>query len=704
MKRRLFAFAGIIVLLTSLLWSEPRSLRADSSLTVNFVVDDSSDDANAHDKSPGDGTCASWLDACTLRAAIEESNALVDADTITFANPMTIHLDKAQGRLDIKTQIRLDASSGWDTVNDQPGVHITGGDQSFSCIGIYGINVEVYGLDIYNCYGAISIYSSNNTIGGPLPGQRNVVSSSAQSGVYIGNSGAHHNVVQGNWIGLSITGDTKAPNYIGVNIVNGAHDNTIGGDTSAQGNVISGNTKQGILIGHAGSDGNRVGGNIIGLPAVGNLDVGNGADGIDIAVGPQNTQIGGDGLAGNTISMNGSAGVFIYVSPNNIVEANTISHNAYGVHVNDAAGNRIQANTISNNLNDGVYVEGAMATGNRILANSIHDNDLQGVKLHNGGNTEIAAPVIINASPGGAEGTGCAWCMVEVYSDSADEGETYHGSITADGSGHWSWNGFLSGPNITATNINPCGMQSQADTFTVPQVRIAATCGDTSEFAAPYSILNDLPDAPTNPVPANGATGIAINPTLTWTGGDPDGDTVQYTVYGQEASAVVSDVWCAASTNITCKPPFTLKENTKYNWFVRADDQKAGQVDGPFWEFTTSSNTSPNMPTNPSPADGATRVSRTPALTWTGGDPDGDAVQYTIWGWEDGSLFGVIWCAASANTTCKPALTLEANTKYVWLVSADDQKGGQVDGPNWEFTTGSDASPQQTLCLPQLSK
>ncbi len=469
----LFALLAVLALLTGLAAGGLAPARASV-----FGVDDNSDDANAHDKNPGDGTCLSWYNTCTLRAAIEEANALGGAHTITFVNGMNISLDSTAGTLAINTQIRLDASGVWDTANDRPGVSISGINQNIDCLYIYGINVEVYGLFIYNCDAAIAIYSSNNTIGGALQGQRNVLSSNAGPGVYLGTSGAHDNVIQGNWIGLSLSGDSKASNNYGVYITDGAADNTIGGDTPAKGNFISGSIIHGVAVNNA--SGNRLGGNTIGLPALGSQNVGNGGAGVFVSNGAQNTQIGGlSGLTGNTISKNGAAGVYLSGAHSNVVEVNTISGNALdGVYVLNGANNRIQANTIAANGRDGVRVEGATANGNTITANGIHDNGGKGIELVSGGNYELAAPAITSANSGGASGTGCAWCAIHLYSDTADEGAFYHGWTTADGSGNWSYSGFLTGPNVTATNTGSCGQQIAAPTG----------CNDTSEFSAPFAI------------------------------------------------------------------------------------------------------------------------------------------------------------------------------------------------------------------------
>src|SRR5207248_2210637 len=58
---------------------------ATVSLTINpvaLVVDSSGDGADAL---PGDGVCATAANVCTLRAAVQEANALAGSRTITFS-------------------------------------------------------------------------------------------------------------------------------------------------------------------------------------------------------------------------------------------------------------------------------------------------------------------------------------------------------------------------------------------------------------------------------------------------------------------------------------------------------------------------------------------------------------------------------------------------------------------------------------------
>jgi hypothetical protein len=101
---------------------------------------------------------------------------------------------------------------------------------------------------------------------------------------------------------------------------------------------------------------------------------------------------------------------------------------------------------------------------NTISANSIHDNTGKGIENIDGGNTEPVAPVV--SDTGSANGTACPECVVDVFSDSEDEGRVYHGTVTAGIDGSWSISDALAGPFMTATATD--------------------LDGNTSEFSAPF--------------------------------------------------------------------------------------------------------------------------------------------------------------------------------------------------------------------------
>ena len=176
----------------------------------------------------------------------------------------------------------------------------------------------------------INVGGTGNLIGGTDATEGNLVSGNTFEGVRL-NPPATDNDVKGNQIGANEAGDKALPNGTGV-YVNDADSNTIGGTGDGAGNVIAGNTRDGVELGSA--DDNVVRGNQIGTDRAGTLRLGNGSNGVNIADGNDN-QIGGT-----------SAGA---------------------------------ANTIAYNADDGVTVTssdgGTSGVGNAIVHNSIHDND-----------------------------------------------------------------------------------------------------------------------------------------------------------------------------------------------------------------------------------------------------------------------------------------------------------------------------------------
>jgi len=102
-----------------------------------------------------------------------------------------------------------------------------------------------------------------------------------------------------------------------------------------------------------------------------------------------------------------------------------------------------------------------------------------------------------------------------------------------------------------------------------------------------WSVSSNPPNAPTNPSPADGATGVSINADLSWTGGDPDpGDTVTYDVYFEANDSTPDNLICNDVATPTCDPG-TLAYNTHYYWYVVATDNHSASTTGNTWDFTT---------------------------------------------------------------------------------------------------------------------
>src|SRR5262249_26459646 len=128
--------------------------------------------------------------------------------------------------------------------------------------------------------------SSGNTVGGTSAAARNLISGNADAGINFGAlPGEDNNVIQGNLIGTNAAGTAAVANGTGVAILEDRTSNaTIGGSVAGSGNVISGNTTQGIVLGGNTLPNSLVGatiqGNFIGTDVTGTAALGNGFDGI----------------------------------------------------------------------------------------------------------------------------------------------------------------------------------------------------------------------------------------------------------------------------------------------------------------------------------------------------------------------------------------------------------------------------------------
>ena len=247
-------------------------------------------------------------------------------------------------------------------------------------------NNTIKGLQIYGGEAGLWIApgADNNTIGGSTAAERNVISGHWLDGVVIEGNG---NIVKGNYIGTDAAGTGAKRNNAGVRIGSGAQNNTIGGTTAGERNVISGNRNTGVMI--QSSDGNTVKGNYIGTNASGTAALPN-SIGVSIEAGAQNNTIGGTSTGErNVISGNSYAGLQIYdaATSGNVVKGNYIGTspagtaavpNRLGVRiVSGASGNiiggttAVERNVMSGNTTYGVMITGSTTDGNTVKGNYI---------------------------------------------------------------------------------------------------------------------------------------------------------------------------------------------------------------------------------------------------------------------------------------------------------------------------------------------
>jgi len=376
------------------------------------------------------------------------------------------------------------------------------------------------------------IGGNNATPGGACTGDCNLISGNMGDGLRMGvwqSTGPMSNTISGNYIGVNISGTAAISNTnSGIYISDGANNNTIGGDSPSERNVISGNDADGMTIWN--SSHNRVIGNYIGATSDGMGALPNaGRDGLGSFAGvridgggasSQYNEIGGSGPGeGNVIAGNDSWGVFIGSHPGRpspkcqTCSFNTVAGNTIGLAADGATelGNRrpgivirvgamsntiggpttAHANTIAYNggftspfsTQDPAGVLVQFEKGNTISHNSIYNHDREGIALVMGGNWLLPPPTITGIAGATVTGQTCANCTVEIFSDDDDEGRWFHGSTVADGSGHF-----------TCTATTP---------FTGATVTATATDvdGSTSEFSRPPSVNSIAPNQGANDVP-----------------------------------------------------------------------------------------------------------------------------------------------------------------------------------------------------------
>jgi len=120
-----------------------------------------------------------------------------------------------------------------------------------------------------------------------------------------------------------------------------------------------------------------------------------------------------------------------------------------------------------------------------------------------------------------------------------------------------------------------------------------STTGSIWDFTT-GSTPNDPPYIPSDPNPENGANNVDIEEDLSWTGGDPNDDSVTYDVY-LEANDETPDVKVADDIAETTFDPGTLDYSTTYYWQINAKDEHGASSWSQVWHFTTEKAPEPDL-------------------------------------------------------------------------------------------------------------
>jgi parallel beta-helix repeat protein len=368
----------------------------------------------------------------------------VQANTIEYQSSMGVQIDGDASSNRIGSPLGGPLSLGNTIVrNTQNGIYISGASTQLNFVfsNLIGVQTALAHGPASGCVDAnlnIGLVLDNGAkfnVIGSTAADANTIECNGFDGMQIVN-GAHHNTVAGNTI--------NSNGLNGISLFGAAYANTVGGSTLAGGNAIRNNTGHGVYIADSGTTTNTIQTNQISS----NL-----ADGIAIQNGARANRIGGTNyIVENVIAGNQANGIDVSDSPNTFIGTNSVNGNhGYGVLLDGAA-------TINTLITGTISVYNAYAgIGERSGAGLnvwshvfMHDNVGLGIdKFADFGNTAniVNAPtavitsVIRAGSTTTIKGTGLNGSLVEVYEVAPDpsgfgEGKNYVGTAVIS-SGKW---------------------------------------------------------------------------------------------------------------------------------------------------------------------------------------------------------------------------------------------------------------------------
>lgn len=410
--------------------------------------------------------------------------------------------------------------------NDFNGVVLDAGSTENRVIGNFiGVNANGTASIQNSEDGVLIAKSSYNVIGGPTAAERNIISGNRVSGVEMGLEAAHHNLVQGNWIGTNSAGNAVVSvSGTGVDLMTYAHDNVI------DGNVISGHKDFGIFV-FLDATRTEIKNNRIGISPFGDSSFGNQVRAIELQ------------------------------SDDNFIHNNRIGHNVKGgIRVKSGQGNRFSQNeifengTLGINLGTDAFSPNDNGDGDG-GANGLQNFPTIGSALFNGGSLNISGN--LNSRPN-------ARFTVELFyspqcgngfGNPVGEGKLYLGAVavTTDGAG----NGGFSlpvGQSLSAGVVTGTATDSS---------------GNTSEFSycKQISVGSAGPGKPILLQPANNGNTPQNPAVLTWS---PAQNATYYKVYIRTGPYTGPLFYkdLNVTTNFLRTP--LLQSGVSYSWRVKA--------------------------------------------------------------------------------------------------------------------------------------
>ena len=552
-----------------------------TGITVNSTGDGS-------DATPGDevcdtgGTNSDGDPECTLRAAIEELNAIGGGDidfnipvtdpghvyyrdngTAGFAAPVVTVAADDSSIVDFDADYPLTPFSWWQIAPATELPALTGtisidgstqpGHQANTVAGTGALDA-ILRVEIDNPATALAHGLQLSGSGSEV---RGLVIDEGDYAITVDTNGAA--LIAGNWLGADVTGDgAGSTTDSGIELAAGADGNTVGGPTPADRNVIAHTSSHGLYL---ASDGNTITNNYVGFGLLGTTATGASAQDTGIWLLGSNNQIGDVGV-GNVIGRNIDSGIWTPDGTGNRIQGNTfIANQDTAITFTGTSGQNLVG---GDGIGEGNLITGTVAapaigvsvdstsTDNAIIGNSITANDglaidlgaaygdgvspNDGGDLDGGANDGLNFPVLVAPEEGATSvdltlDVPAGDYRIEVFANPTEG---------ADPSGHGE------GQNLVATQtVTHAGSGSEPFTVIIPVVFtgdvLTATATEdlgggsyasTSEFSAAVTVVagtdpvldasvrrSDLDAAGGLDPAAAGTTGV-LSPAMAFDGAD----------------------------------------------------------------------------------------------------------------------------------------------------------------------------------------
>jgi hypothetical protein len=228
-------------------------------------------------------------------------------------------------------------------------------------------------------------------------------------------------------------------------------------------------------------------------------------------------------------------------------------------------------------------------------------------------------------------------------------------------------------------------------------VSTSPSLGDTWELTmSPSPAWTHLPPsppaAPTLSSPPDGATGVPLPATLSWSASS---GATSYRVQVSTSAAFLSTVYDQNDIVSTLVNVGGLAYSTGYYWRVSAANVGGSGPYSTVFGFTTAPPPPPpEAPTLSSPADGATGVAVPVALIW---NASSGATSYRLQISTDASFATVVFDQSNIGGSSASVSGLAASTMYHWRVSATNISGTSPYSTAFGFTTGVPPPPPSVL-------